>query len=178
MLRLFAAIPVPPEIGALLQASQTGLPGARWRPIEALHITLRFFGAVAEPMADDLDTALERAGKGPFDIEIAGAGAFGEGDRVRAIWAGVEETPALWRLARACEHIARGAGLAPQTRNYAPHVTLAYLRHADPRDVAHWIADHNLLRAPVFRAATFGLYSSWPGEGGSQYRLERTYRLA
>src|SRR3954468_20100420 len=43
MIRLFAALAVPPEIGAALQARQHGIDGARWRPLEALHVTLRFF---------------------------------------------------------------------------------------------------------------------------------------
>jgi len=36
----------------------------------------------------------------------------------------------------------------------------------------------NLLKAPPFRVASFGLYSSWPSDEGSVYRLERSYRLS
>ena len=32
--------------------------GARWRPLEALHVTLRFFGDIREDIARDLDTEL------------------------------------------------------------------------------------------------------------------------
>ena len=58
MIRLFAAIAVPDDIGEPLTAHMHGLEGARWRPLEALHITLRFFGDVTEPMADDIDSEL------------------------------------------------------------------------------------------------------------------------
>jgi 2'-5' RNA ligase len=178
MVRLFAAIAVPHDLAEALSARQRGVEGARWRPLEALHITLRFFGDVQERVADDLAAELERAAGAPFDLVLTGAGAFGEGDRLRALWAGVEDSSPLKALAARCESAARRAGLAPETRNYAPHVTLAYLRGADPAKAAAWIAANNLLRSPPFRVERFGLYSSWLGEGGSRYELERSYRLA
>lgn len=177
MIRLFAAIALPPDIGAALIPRQTGVDGARWRPQEALHITLRFFGDVAEPMAEDLVSELERAAIAPFDLSLASAGYFGEGDRIRAVWAGVAPSEPLQRLAARCESAARRAGLAAETRNFAPHVTLAYLRRPSPREVADWIAANALLQSPVFRVQHFGLYSSWPSEDGSRYQLERIVRL-
>lgn len=177
MIRLFAAIAVPPDIGEELLARQAGIEGARWRDLESLHVTLRFFGDVAEPAAEDLAIELERAVTAPFEMALEGAGFFGEGERIRAVWAGLRESEPLRRLARRCESAARRAGLAPETRNYAPHVTMAYLRRPDPHDVAAWIAANNLLKSPSFPVERFGLYSSWPGEGGSRYQLERLYRL-
>jgi 2'-5' RNA ligase len=177
MIRLFAAIPIPYEIAEHLASRQRGVEGARWRPVESLHLTLRFFGEMQEPRADDLAAELERAAGGAFDLELTGAGAFGEGDRLRAIWAGVSESAGLKTLAARCEAAARRAGLTPEARNYHPHVTLAYLRGAAPDEVGAWIAANNLLHSPPFRVERFGLYSSWPGEGGSRYELERSYRL-
>ena len=54
MIRLFAALAIPPEIGVKLRSRQTGIGSARWRPLEALHVTLRFFGEVREDAARDL----------------------------------------------------------------------------------------------------------------------------
>jgi len=177
MIRLFAAVSIPGEIVPLLAEHQAGLRDARWRSAESLHLTLRFFGEVDERRAEDIAAALDCAGVGTFELSLTGVGAFGEGDRVRAVWAGVEESPSLRRLAARCESAARQAGCAPETRNFAPHVTLAYLRRADPVQVGAWIADHNLLQTPPFSVRRFGLYSSWPGEAGSRYELERFYTL-
>src|SRR5689334_21151486 len=138
MIRLFAALSIPPEIGRPLQSRQAGVEGARWRPLEALHVTLRFFGELREDVARDLDGELAAVRGRPFDLELAGAGAFGEGADLNAIWAGVTETPELSRLAGACERAARRAGLKAESRHYRPHVTLAYLRHPDPAEVARW----------------------------------------
>ncbi len=177
MIRLFAAIAVPPEIGEPLQRRQQGLPGARWRPLETLHVTLRFFGDVREDVAADLDAALSTIAADPFAVTLEGVGAFGEGPDIRAVWAGVAETPALTRLARASEAAARRAGLKPEARTYRPHVTLAYLRRPDPARVAAWIQGHNLLKSPPFAVDRFGLYSSHRTAEGSRYRLEREHRF-
>ena len=48
MIRLFAALPIPFDVAETLARRQSGLPGARWRPVEALHVTLAFYGDVDE----------------------------------------------------------------------------------------------------------------------------------
>ena len=178
MIRLFAALPVPDEIAQGLARRQQGLPGARWRPADALHVTLRFFGEVSPAVAADLDAELDALAGEPFDLGLEGAGAFGERDHMRAVWAGVAPSEPLRRLAARCEAAARRAGLKPEARTYRPHVTLAYLkRQVDERRVAAWVQGHNLLQSPTWRATGFGLYSSWSGPDGSRYELERTYPL-
>jgi 2'-5' RNA ligase len=178
MIRLFAAVEVPPEIAEGLARRQQGLPGARWRPVEALHITLRFFGEMREETAAELDEALAEIRAGPFELALTGAGCFGEAEEIRAVWAGVEPSPALERLAARCEAAARRVGIKGESRPYRPHVTLAYLRRPDPARVAAWIADHNLLHSPPFPVPAFGLYSSWLSKEGSRYELERDYPLS
>jgi RNA 2',3'-cyclic 3'-phosphodiesterase len=177
MIRLFAAVALPREIGAALTRRQTGVEGARWRPVESLHVTLRFFGDLREDFARDLDAELAGVGGGPFEIELSGAGAFGDGREVHAIWAGVAETAALTRLAKACETAARRAGLRAEARHYRPHLTLAYLRHPDPAEAAAWIQANNLLKSPPIRIESFGLYSSFLGSEQAHYRLEAEYPL-
>src|SRR5215469_854508 len=177
MIRLFAAVAVPEDIGEALHRRQQGVPGARWRPLEALHITLRFFGEVREDIADDLDAELSTVKGAPFELMLEGVGSFGEGEDIHAIWAGVAESPALRQLAARSEAAARRAGLKPEQRAYRPHLTLAYTRRPEPARVAAWIQGHNLLKSPPFRVDRFGLYSSWQGPEGSMYRLERAYLL-
>jgi 2'-5' RNA ligase len=177
MIRLFAALPMPLEIGQALARRQTGVEGARWSPPEALHLTLRFFGDIREDVARDLDTELTTVRSAPFDIALNGVGAFGEGADLHVIWAGVEENDALVRLAKACESAARRAGLKPDTRSWRPHVTLAYLRHPEPQEVAAWIQANNLMRSPPIRVESFGLYSSFLGHEQAHYRLEAEYPL-
>ena len=177
MIRLFAAIAIPEETAEGLVRRQRGLPGARWRPLEALHITLRFFGEVSEAKADDIDAELGRVSGRALSLTLEGVGSFQDGEEIHAVWAGVAENPALRQLAARCEAAARRAGLKPERRRWRAHVTLAYLRGAEPTRVAAWIQGHNMLRSPPFAAASFGLYSSLLGAKGASYRLERAYPL-
>ena len=177
MVRLFAAVAIPEDIGTALIKRQQGIEGARWRPLAALLVTLRFFGEVREDVARDLDGELMTLSGEPFDLVLQGAGAFGDNEDITAVWAGVAETPALTRLAKACETAARRAGLKPEGRRYRPHVTLAYLRRPDPVAVARWVQANNLLKSPPIRVESFGLYSSHQTKEGSAYRLEAEYPL-
>ncbi len=178
MIRLFTAVALPDDIGRALARRQQGLPGARWRPAESLHITLRFVGDIPENLADDLDAELAVIGGAPFEIALSGVGQFGDGEDARAVWAGVEDSEPLRRLAGRCESAARRAGCKAASRAWRPHLTLAYLRRPDPTRVAAWTQAHNLLRSPPFRVAAFGLYSTRRTAAGSVYRLERAYPLA
>jgi 2'-5' RNA ligase len=142
-----------------------------------LHITLRFFGEVTEPVAADLDSVLAAVSVPPFDIHLEGAGAFGELEHMRAVWAGVGANEPLRRLAQKCETAARRVGLKAEARTYRPHVTLAYLKSSPPERIAAWVQGHNLLRSPPWLVDRFHLYSSWSGPDGGRYDIERTYRL-
>ncbi len=179
MLRLFTALHVPEHIAETLQRRQTGLPGARWRPLEQLHITLAFYGDATERQADDLASELVRAeGRGAFDLELNGVGAFGDNHQSHTIWAGVKPNEALSQLAARCKSAGERAGLPPERREYRPHVTLAYLKpETNPDRVGAWITGHNLLQSPPIRFTTFGLYSSVLTREGSVYTLEREYYL-
>ncbi len=177
MIRLFAALAIPPEIGVKLQSRQVGIGSARWRPLEALHVTLRFFGEIREDAARDLDQALLELSVSPFEIVLEGVGSFSEGGEASAVWADVAENSDLKRLAAACEHAAREVGCKVDARRYRPHVTLAYLRRAEPGQVANWLETHARLQSPPIPISSFQLYSSILNPEGSRYHVEATYPL-
>jgi RNA 2',3'-cyclic 3'-phosphodiesterase len=179
MIRLFTALSVPDDVAETLQRRQSGLPGAKWRTAEQLHLTLTFYGGVDERRADDLAAELERAAAGgPFDIALSGVGAFEDGHRSHTLWAGVEPNERLSVLAGRCRAAAERAGVAVERREYRPHVTLAYLKpQTNPDRIGAWIAGHNLLHSPPIRVDRFGLYSSVLSHNGSHYELEREYLL-
>ena len=156
MIRLFAAIPAPEAAAEALAPLAQGLPGARWTPRANLHLTLRFAGDIPETVAEDLDSALSAVTAPAFSMTLAGVGIFSEGPEPRAVWAGVEAGEPLSILHGRCERAARQAGLAPDNRAWKPHVTLGYLRGADPARVAAWTQTHSLFRLPPFDVAAFG----------------------
>lgn len=177
MLRLFAALAIPDFVAEPLTRIQRGVAGAKWRPRENFHITLRFFGEMDERQAYDLDGELSAISARAFDLELAGTGVFG-GAEPHSLWAGVRQpNEALDTLARRCETAARKAALPPDTRTFHPHLTLAYLNRADENRLASFLRRHAHLTSEPWRAQRFGLYSSWLGKGPSHYQLETDYPL-
>ena len=130
MLRLFVGIEFPPELKLRLSLLCTGVAGARWVDAGNFHLTLRFIGEIAEDVAADVDEALARIKAPRFTLQLAGTGVFG-GNRPRALWVGAERSPELVRLHDRIEQALIRAGLEPEGRKYAPHVTLARLREPD-----------------------------------------------
>ncbi|WP_343791215.1 RNA 2',3'-cyclic phosphodiesterase [Brevundimonas kwangchunensis] len=179
MIRLFTALSIPWDVAETLKRRQSGLPGAKWRSEEQLHVTLAFYGEVSERTADDLAAELGRAATGgAFEIELAGVGAFGDAHRSHTLWAGVQPSERLNVLAGRCRTAAERAGVVMERRDYRPHVTLAYLKpQTNPDRIGAWITGHNLLHSPPIRVDRFGLYSSVLTSDGSQYQLEREYLL-
>lgn len=176
MIRLFAAIAIPEQIRVRLSLMQGGVPGARWSPVENLHLTLRFIGEVDQVTARDIDGMLANMRMNAFDLTLKGVGEFG-GREPRALWAGVQASEPLTRLASKIETALHRMGIEGETRKYTPHVTLAYLKDAPLLKVSEFLATYSLFNSGPFRVSSFGLYSSHPSSKGSQYILESSYEL-
>ena len=69
------------------------------------------------------------------------------------------------------------AGLPPEPRKFAPHVTLARLR--DPRrgELQEFLAAHAQFRAEPLRVDHFSLIASYPTKAGSVYEDQADYEL-
>ncbi len=176
-LRLFTAIRVPEEAADRLIPLQKGVPGAKWRPAENLHITLSFFGDVNERDAYELDHCLGDIELEPFELTLKGAGYFGGADP-HALWVGVEENEALNTLKRATDKAARHAQLPVEKRAFKPHVTLAYLGATELQRVMRFVQRLNLFELPPFIVESFELYSSRQTKyGPNRYEEEAVYPL-
>lgn len=130
-LRLFAALDIPDDVASRVGPLLRGVPGAKWRPRENLHVTLRFFGEVSEDAAEDLDAALGEAAlkHAAFNIRLKGAGFFGREDP-HALWLGLSDCEALRALAADCDRAARRCRMPPADHKFTPHMTVAYLSGA------------------------------------------------
>src|ERR1700722_18118567 len=124
MLRLFVGIEFPPELKLRLSLLQSGITAARWIDPGNFHLTLRFIGEVNEDTAADVDEALLRLKARPFSVQLAGVGVFGA-EKLGTLWVGVQREPALMTLQGKIEQALIRAGLSPELRKFAPHVTLA-----------------------------------------------------
>jgi len=176
MLRLFVGIEFPPELKLRLSLLQSGIAGARWIDPGNFHLTLRFIGEIDEGTAADVDEALLPLKSRPFSVQLGGVGVFG-GDKLRTLWVGVEREPALLTLQGKIELALIRAGLPPEPRKFAPHVTLARLR--DPRrgELQEFLAAHAQFRAAPLRVDRFSLIASYPTKAGSVYEDQADYPL-
>jgi len=172
MHRLFAALPLPVEVTDALLDAMDGVEAARWQSEEQLHLTLRFAGELDPRQGEDLVTALSRVESAPFDLAIRGVGHFERKGRPHTLWAGLAQDEGLAVLQRRVERACRAAGLAPETRKFVPHVTLARLNSASG-PIGGWLANNALLAAGPWRVESFALYESRLTPHGSDYaRLE------
>jgi RNA 2',3'-cyclic 3'-phosphodiesterase len=176
MLRLFVGIEFPPELKLRLSLLQTALPGARWIDPGNLHLTLRFIGEIPEDLAADVDEAMGRLRARRFTVRLAGTGIFG-GNRPHTLWVGVERDPDLVRLHDKIEHALIRAGIAPEPRRFAPHVTLARLRDPELDKLGYFLAAHALFRADPLPIDRFSLIASFPTKAGSVYEDQADYML-
>ena len=176
MARLFIGIEIPPDSAAALCALQSGIPGAKWRPRENFHLTLRFIGEADGPLGHDIDSTLGQINAHAFTLRLHGVGSFGH-DRPRAVWAGVQKNDALMHLASKVETALQKSGLKPAQRKYMPHVTLAYLKNARPDMVNDFVAAHSNFESADFEVTQFILYESFTGTNTSQYVKRLTYDL-
>ena len=150
--------------------------GAKWAEPENLHLTLRYAGDIDNRKAADFAEELSYIRVPVFDLKLAGLGAFG-GNDPHTIWAGVEGGDALEQLARANERAARNVGLAPETRKFKAHITLARLRGARPVEVARVLERHATYKSDSITIEQFVLFSSRPLIGGGPYAVEDEFPL-
>lgn len=177
MLRLFVALDLPDTVKGSLMQLCFGVPGARWRRIDQLHLTLRFIGEVDGAMARDIVDALGRVDGPSFTLSLRGIGHFGDRKRPRVLWAGVDGSPELKRLQGKVARALQEVGLEDEHRKFHPHVTLARLQGARMADITGFesmCGGYAALSVPV---DSFVLYSSYLSGEGAIYTPEAVYPL-
>jgi RNA 2',3'-cyclic 3'-phosphodiesterase len=176
MLRLFVGIEFPPELKLRLSLLQSGVAGARWVDPGNFHLTLRFIGEVGEDRAADIDDALMRLRARRFVLRLDGAGVFG-GGKPHSLWVGAERNAELTALHDKIEQAMWRAGLPPEPRKFAPHVTLARLKNPGLDRLRDFLAANAGFRADPLPVAAFSLIASFPTKAGSVYEDQADYPL-
>jgi RNA 2',3'-cyclic 3'-phosphodiesterase len=174
--RLFTGLELPEAVAAEIALARGGLFGARWLDPADYHITLRFVGDVDARTARDVAETLSEIRRPAASVRFEGLSSFG-GDKPRAIVAKVRADPTLIDLQAEQERRLRRLGVAPETRKFTPHVTLARLRGVRPHAVADYLASRGALAVESFIAGRFVLYSARAGSGGGPYVVEAAYPL-
>ncbi len=141
--RAFLAIPLPEEIvrtaQGLCRKLADSFPHVRWVRPETMHLTLRFFGDIPEEFLEKIGEVMLSVGRlhPPFQVPVAGIGAFPSPARPRVIWLGIQEEQALMALYSALETGLGDIGLPGEERSFSPHLTLGRNRGPTPGGTRH-----------------------------------------
>jgi 2'-5' RNA ligase len=177
MPRLFIALGFPEWARERLAEPAGGLPGADWTYTDDYHLTLRFLGETDDGIFKSLQQALEGLVAKSFMLGVKGVGVFPLRGDPDTLWAGVERNEALHSLRNKVESLVVRNGVAPESRKFHPHVTLARVRGSRPDWVGAYVAANALFSIPEIPIQSFGLFSSRLTPEGAVHTLEREYPL-
>jgi len=180
-IRLFVALELPAAVRAALGEIEARLrptagSNVRWTDPNGIHLTLKFIGEIPTKQVEAIRSALAgiRAAR-PVETAFRGIGWFPNARRPRVFWAGVEGGANLAALAAEIEGALEPLGIARESREFQPHLTLARIKSDDGLDGLRREVER--LGAPEFGRATyaeFDLMQSTLNRGGSIYtRIER-----
>jgi 2'-5' RNA ligase len=135
MLRLFFAVEIPAAsrsaLGALVDSLAPRLRGVKWVDPANLHVTLKFLGNTPDAQVPLVIRAAQRIASSvePFELDLAGFGAFPSAGRPRILWAALQgPVERLAAMAAQLEADLAPLGFARETRPFSGHVTLGRAR--------------------------------------------------
>ena len=143
--RAFVALPLTDAAKRHLGGSQdgvrrhTGERTIRWVGADAMHLTLKFLGAVPFSKIDPMRSLLGRlAGNtAPISLHLGPLGMFPNPERPRVVWVGLTgDVGTLAALAAAVDHGVAALGFPAETRAFSPHITLGRVREGAPPSLA------------------------------------------
>jgi 2'-5' RNA ligase len=169
--RTFFAVDVPaPAFG----------PGSGGRSAPT-HLTLLFLGEVEETRIPALSAAAAQlaATSSPFEVRLAGVGAFPSAERPRVFWAGIDRGAAeLTALHAGLLAAASELGLPVDARPFVPHLTLFRVRgRRDAERGAELLARHSATVFGSTRVEELLLKSSVLSDEGAMHTTLGSFRL-
>jgi 2'-5' RNA ligase len=149
-------------------------PSARinWTPLANLHLTTKFIGQWPEERLPELTAALDTLRqRAPIRISAHGIGWLPNPHSPRILFVGVKAEGGLAALATDTDRTLEPLGVAPETRKYSPHLTLARIKEPGIplASLRQAIADNDVQDFGEWTARGFHLYLSKPGPKGSVY---------
>ncbi len=118
------------KVGALATALRE--TGAFLKLVEPqnIHMTLKFLGNVAEEHVPRIKEMMVEAVKNiePLNIQLVGAGAFPNLNRMRVIWIGTRGADRLVDVASYLEEELESLNFRREKRGFSPHITIARVK--------------------------------------------------
>lgn len=176
-LRLFFGLELPDAIKQRLLTIQQPVAGARWQRADQLHLTLAFLGSVEVQQLANVRDAARNLPVKPFDLAVTGIGCFGDPDRPRNLWAGVQPAGELAELHDALVQRLAWLGFRQEKRRFRPHITLSRFRKG-AGSVSDLLRVHKSLVSETFLVDGLALFESIQEKQGSVYRIVERFPFA
>ncbi|MGA8221368.1 MAG: RNA 2',3'-cyclic phosphodiesterase [Candidatus Acidiferrales bacterium] len=187
-MRLFVALELPDAVRHSLRELIARLKpecrGAKWVRPEAMHVTLKFIGEVDAARLESICAALAEVHSAqPLDINFRAVGFFPNERRPRVLWCGVNASANFAEVAAGVERALVPLGIAAESREFVPHLTLARFRAEGNalRDLEKLVRAAGELKSYDFgesRETEFHLIESLLKPTGAEYKRQRTFPIA
>ncbi len=178
-IRTFIAVETPPEVRAravtLIGHLAPTPANVRWVEEENLHWTVKFLGEVPSNDISEICDAVAGAiaELKPFEIEVAGAGAFPTAARPRTVWIGVSRgEPQFVELHDAIDAALGELGFRSENRRFRPHMTLGRVRRSPQgiRELADMMAGQSEFEAGKMQVDEVAVFASHLDRNGPRYQ--------
>jgi 2'-5' RNA ligase len=176
MPRLFFGLELPPAIRDRLLKIRSAVPGAKWQGPEQLHITLLFLGTVSQEDLEAVAGSARDIKSEPFLLDVSGVSCFGQPQRPKNLWAGVQPEAPVAGLNNSLGALMERLGFGAERRVFRPHITLARFKR-QAGSVEPLLDEYSDSRFGQFQVNEFVLFESKPGPAGSVYSVIERFPL-
>ena len=177
MPRLFIAIDIPDPVKDKICELRRNLPGVRWIVREQIHVTMRFIGDSDDVLFKQIKSSLSEIKLPTFHMEITSSGFFPNERRPSVFWLGCNENRTLSDLKDHLDLILDSCGIAPESRKFTPHITIARLKMIIEKESLKLNNIYKALFPIRFDISEFILYSSLLKSDGAEHSKECVYPL-
>ncbi len=185
-MRAFIAIDLAPEMKDKLAALVNRLKplgkNIKWTARENYHLTLKFLGEISESEMEDIKKLLNviTGRHQSFKLRLKGTGSFPSGsNRVRIIWAGLEEVEELLTLQQEIEIELEKKGFPRENRPFSPHLTIGRAKHPEKQErLASELSKNNQLELGSMEVREIIFFQSILHPEGPEYRVLSCHPLS
>ena len=184
MLRLFIALPLPPDVEKRLDGIIRDLKphgrDVKWVPAANIHLTVKFLGDTDDKLVPKISSELDRIATAynPFETVIDRLGAFPNLRRPSVFWAGSEFPiePAA-EMAREVDDAMHRLGYDKEKRGFKAHLTLGRVRQGRRADTLAGKIEHYRFEPIPLRLDRLVLFKSTLAPQGAFYERLHTALL-